>query len=204
MKELTYEEFFEESRQMFAKFGITCETPSDQEVLEELNSTTSETIHVEAIMIGSNHKQKEIRIPSIAGDALQKEIKDCTKAIRLDPKHSEAYNNRGISYASSGQFEMAIQDFTEAIRLDPNHSEAYDNRGISYGSSGQFEMALEDFTEAIRLDPNDASAYYNRGLSYRKLGQNEKAIEDFTEAIRLDPGHEKAIKHRKLLLAEMN
>ena len=170
MKELTYEEFFEESRQMFAKFGITCETPSDQEVLEELNSTTSETIHVEAIMIGSNHKQKEIRIPSIAGDALQKEIKDCTKAIRLDPKHSEAYNNRGISYASSGQFEMAIQDFTEAIRLDPN----------------------------------DASAYYNRGLSYRKLGQNEKAIEDFTEAIRLDPGHEKAIKHRKLLLAEMN
>jgi formylglycine-generating enzyme required for sulfatase activity len=50
-----------------------------------------------------------------------KAIADCTEAIRLDPKHVEAYHNRGVAYWNKGEYDKAIADFTEAIRLEPTN-----------------------------------------------------------------------------------
>ena len=63
-----------------------------------------------------------------AGVALQQEgllkeaIAEYDQAIRLAPKFTSAYNNRGAAYNDSGQPERAIQDFDVAIRLDPSMS----------------------------------------------------------------------------------
>jgi tetratricopeptide (TPR) repeat protein len=45
---------------------------------------------------------------------------------------SEAYLNRGLSYARLFGYERAIEDYDEAIRLDPQYAQAYYNRGIAY------------------------------------------------------------------------
>ena len=51
------------------------------------------------------------------------------EAIRLNPRHAEAYNNRGNAYKNLGQYQRAIQDYDEAIRLNPRDADAYSNRG---------------------------------------------------------------------------
>ena len=48
-----------------------------------------------------------------------KAIADLTEAIRLNPKHAEAYMFRGDTYQKKGNFDQAVADFTAAIRLEP-------------------------------------------------------------------------------------
>ena len=128
-----------------------------------------------------------------AGVALQQEgllkeaIAEYDQAIRLAPKFTSAYNNRGAAYNDSGQPERAIQDFDVAIRLDPQHVNAYRNRGNAYMKLGKPERAIQDYNEAIRLDPEDANTFNKRGIAYFRLGQYERAIEDYDEAIQLAP-----------------
>ena len=53
-------------------------------------------------------------------------IKDYTKAIELDPKDAEAYNNRGTEFSSLGKSEEAIKDYTKAIELNPQYMSKLD------------------------------------------------------------------------------
>ena len=62
----------------------------------------------------------------------ERAIKDCNRAIELDPNFSEAYNNRGIVYKLKGDIEQGIEDYATAINLDPDFAYAYYNRGIIY------------------------------------------------------------------------
>ena len=56
-------------------------------------------------------------------------IKDYSTVIKIDPKNTHAYHNRGISYDKLGNRDMAIQDFSSVLQLDPTNANAYFNRG---------------------------------------------------------------------------
>lgn len=115
------------------------------------------------------------------------QIKNYTEAIKLDPKFSTAFYNRGTAYYDKKEYETAITDFNRAIELNPKYTDAYINRGLSYNDSGDYDTAIRDFDTAIRLDPKIADSFYNRALAYHNKGDFEQAILDGTEAIRLDP-----------------
>jgi len=127
--------------------------------------------------------------------------------------------DRGILFASRGDYQMAIEEFTQAIKLDPNMSTAYILRGrallasvakvvkaeanfsgiimftsISGSVSSEnvqvYDSAIADFTRAIQLNPNNAIAYHGRGVATMEgKSDNDRAIADFTQAIRLDPNN---------------
>jgi hypothetical protein len=108
-------------------------------------------------------------------------VEDYTRSLELNPSNIKTFNNRGYSYAKSGNYEAAIADYDQAIQLDPTNSHAYHNRGISFDKLGQvmsgnsvalwfylkhmmqFERAVSDFTRVIELDSGNANAYFNRG-----------------------------------------
>jgi len=46
-------------------------------------------------------------------------IKDFSKAIELDPDYAVAYNNRGLAYYNSGDFEQAIFHGYAADGVEP-------------------------------------------------------------------------------------
>ncbi len=48
-------------------------------------------------------------------------IADFNEAIRLNPKYTFAFNNRGNAYDAKNDHDRAIADYTEAIRLDPKY-----------------------------------------------------------------------------------
>ena len=110
-------------------------------------------------------------------------IRDCTKAIRLNPRDFAAYHNRGFAYDRKGEHDLAIRDYNEAIHINPNHAMTYNNRGIAYCNKGEYDLAIRDYNETIHLDPNHPHAYENRKIAIRardekaktKLRESEKA-----------------------------
>ncbi|MGE0822019.1 MAG: tetratricopeptide repeat protein [Candidatus Binatia bacterium] len=99
------------------------------------------------------------------------------KALRLNPRYTEAYNARGIAYHELAQYDRAIKDYDEALALNPQYSEAYFNRGNAYNDMRQYEQAIKDYDEVIRLDQNHVGAYYNRALAHMTLQQGEAAVD---------------------------
>ena len=52
--------------------------------------------------------------------ALDGAIKDCTKAIELDPRNAKAWTDRGRARFALKEYESALRDLSEAIRLEPS------------------------------------------------------------------------------------
>ncbi|NLA41822.1 MAG: tetratricopeptide repeat protein [Smithella sp.] len=125
------------------------------------------------------------------------------KAIELDPKDADAYNNRGIAYDNLGNHKQAIKDYNKAIELDPKNAKAYNNRGGAYGDLGNYKQAIKDYDKAIDLDPKYAAAYYNRGIACRNLGNYNQAINDYNKAIELNPQYARAYTGRGIAYDEL-
>ena len=100
-------------------------------------------------------------------------LADFDAAIRLDPRHAQAYISRGCAHATRGEHDRAIADYDAAIRLDPGCARAYSNRGLAHFARGEFDRAIADYGEVIRLDPHNAHAYNDRGNAYRARGEHQ-------------------------------
>ncbi|GHT84011.1 hypothetical protein FACS1894137_06500 [Spirochaetia bacterium] len=149
---------------------------------------------------------------------------DYGESTSAPPKTAGTFLDRGILFASRGDYEMAIADFSEAIQLNNTLASAYRLRGRAlFGSVAEdvtigenfsgivfmlrkgnitndqkaiYDRAIADFTQAIRLDPNDAGAYCERGNAYVDKQDYDRAIADYNQAIRLDPNHTFAYNNR--------
>ena len=78
-------------------------------------------------------------------------IDNYSKAIKINPKFSKAYNNRGIAYTLKNKYDLAIADFSKAIKYDPKNGMAYNNRAIIYSYQGESAKALQDLHKAQSL-----------------------------------------------------
>ena len=86
----------------------------------------------------------------------EKAISDLNKAIQINPKNAEAYNNRGYAYVNKGQYDKAISDFTKAIEINPRSASAYNNRAFVYiVRLGNENKACSDLKKACELGSCD-------------------------------------------------
>ena len=51
----------------------------------------------------------------------QKALQEIGKALSLEPNHTGALVEIGITYSSMGEFQKAIEKFDQALSLEPNH-----------------------------------------------------------------------------------
>lgn len=130
-------------------------------------------------------------------------IENFTKAIQLNPKYSEAYNNRGIAFVAKGNYEKALADYNTAIELNPEFFYAFINRGKLYSDQVNHQQAIKDYSRAIELNPDNAVAYYDRANSYSSQRNFEPAIRDYSRAIELNPEYNLAYNNRSLVYSEI-
>ena len=133
---------------------------------------------------------------------LQRTITDFDTAIELRPNYAEAYNNRGVVYDASGEYDLAIADYDKAIELRPDFAVAYFNRGSDYILKSENDLAIADFDKAIELELDYAEAYVYRGLAYRRKGEYDLAIADYDRAIELRPDFDEAYFNRGATYAD--
>ena len=122
--------------------------------------------------------------------------------LTAHPENAQAWMERGITYARSGEHEGALEDYSVAIELAQHKALAYYNRGISYDALGLLEAAISDFGAALALDGSYGKAWHNRGYSYFKMGEWALAVDDLSKAIELDPQFAQAWNARGAAYAE--
>ena len=113
-------------------------------------------------------------------------VAEYTKAIQLDPNHSDiadAYYFRATSYFLLEQLAPAVQDFSKAISLDPTSPTHWSSRAYAYAQLGEYKKTVDDIDEAIRLGFVVPNHYWVRAISHEQLGQLDQAIKDLDQAI---------------------
>ncbi|KAK2188117.1 hypothetical protein NP493_141g04003 [Ridgeia piscesae] len=106
-------------------------------------------------------------------------------AIRVEPKHAEAYYQRGLAKLRLKQ-SKGIQDFNKALSLDPALFQAYLSRATYYGLKRRYTKAILNCNEAIKLQPKSIRSFLYRGALKFHIRSYTLAIRDLSTAINLD------------------
>ena len=127
-------------------------------------------------------------------NGLDEALADFNKAIELNPRDPDAWNNRGLVYDRLGRQDEALFDFSRAIEIDDFYGKGYNNRGRIYIKLGRTAEADEDLKKAARLGVKEAKDYLDsRGIAYAIPNRFEVAVsyfrydykEDFTPLSRV-------------------
>lgn len=95
------------------------------------------------------------------------------------------YFDRGISYASLGEYERARKDFSRAVLLDPKNIDALVNQAWAEIQLGLLDEAIDGCTAALAIDDTQAAALFNRASAYERMRNYRLAAADYQEVIRL-------------------
>ena len=75
------------------------------------------------------------------------------RAIKLDPKFSQAINNLGTIYYSRQSYRRAIGQYKKVLRMTPDSASTLANLGSAYLARKQYELASENYQKALAIDP---------------------------------------------------
>ena len=134
-------------------------------------------------------------------DRLDEAMAEFRRAVEIDPKSAEAYNNIGRILASKGQLDEAIPYFQNAVAIDPDLAEAHQFLGAAlYYARGRVADALAQWREALRVRPDyllalneaahvlaaSAEPSVRNGPEAVKLGERAVQLSGGQEAMYLD------------------
>ena len=99
--------------------------------------------------------------------------KSFERAIKLDPKFPEAYNNRGAVY-----YIMGAQQQAAAERA---------GKSIPGGAKKNYRKSIQEYKKALELREDNASYHANLGTTYFSLKEFPAAVSEYARALQLDP-----------------
>lgn len=118
------------------------------------------------------------------------------KAIELDARMVDAYNNRANLKLAAGDQAGAIADFSKAIEISPAQALSFYNRGNIYLEKNEYDAAIRDFSSAIKLLDGLTNNYdkrahgmsfNNRGNALMAKGDAKSALSDYARALQIMP-----------------
>lgn len=101
-------------------------------------------------------------------------VEDYSVAILIDPEASRYYVNRGKSYRSLGQEDLARKDFETVVNRD---SADYSSLSLCYAyvELGEYDRARSVIDSIMTKDARNE--YYNAACVYSLMDEPEKALE---------------------------
>jgi tetratricopeptide (TPR) repeat protein len=138
-----------------------------------------------------------------------------SRAVKLDPKYTEAMNNLGTIYYSRQSYRRAINQYKKVLRVKPDSASTLANLGSAYFARKQYELASENYQKALAIDPNVFESrsgtgsvvrdrtvgdrptfFYYLAKSYAKAGMFEQALNYIRKSL------EEGFKERKKFMEE--
>ena len=118
-------------------------------------------------------------------------IVEYSEAIRLDPRSTEAYFNRGLAFEAIGSDRNALEDFSAVIRLNRKDARALERRATVHFRMGAYDRSAGDYEAALAVDARNAQALYGRAVVRRVRRKETLATtssdRDIADATALDP-----------------
>ena len=108
---------------------------------------------------------------------------------------ANSYNNIGLVYLKSGEYDKALEYHLKALamrenafsKMDPSIATSYNNIGLVYFKKGNYKKALDYHFKSLAIrevrygkdHTSTAKSYTNIGLVYQALKDYDKALEFF-------------------------
>jgi len=118
---------------------------------------------------------------------LLQSIQAFEKAIKIIPKYSDAWGQKGLAYFRLNNYAEAERAYLKAVEFNPSNATVYSNLGSLYFKSQNFTAAKQAYENAIRLNPNHLDALANYASTLGTLGDFNSAITYFKRAISIKP-----------------
>ncbi len=112
-----------------------------------------------------------------------------SKALELNPKLTEAFENLAEAQTELKLFDDALLSIRAAIALNPNRAISHTRLARILVRLGQHQEAIEVATHALKLSPQNATTHMIRSNAHRGLNQLQESIADLRQAIALDPNN---------------
>ena len=104
------------------------------------------------------------------------------RAIKLDKKAPESYNNRGYVEQMKKKYDKAIRYYQKAIALNPNDAVFYYNMGSSYFGKHDYVSASKQYKAAFVIDPNIFNRVSKTGIMVQAASPEDRAAFSFMVA----------------------
>ncbi len=117
------------------------------------------------------------------------------KAVKINPKYSDAYSLQGLYYFKLKDYDKAMAAYHLAIKNNANSPNAYNNMGIIYFQRGDVKNAERVYKLALKYNPRFVDAYRNLGAVYGSTKRFEQAIEQFKKGLKYDPNNQTLLKY---------
>ncbi len=98
------------------------------------------------------------------------------RAIKMDPKYSEAINNLGTVYYAQKSYRRAIGYYKRALRYTSPTASIFSNLGAAYFGRKDFKHATECYEQALKLDPDVFEHHSNFGTLMQERTVDERAM----------------------------
>lgn len=108
------------------------------------------------------------------------------KAIQLDPKNMDFYNERSAIYYELKDYENSLLDLKKAYAIYPNDVYYIHNIGTALNALDRFEEAIIYFNKADKINSKEPRNHYDRGIAYYNIDKPKKAIRDYKKVIKFN------------------
>lgn len=114
------------------------------------------------------------------------------RAIELNAKSPQFYNNAGLNHLALGDPQQAIRCYQRAIALDPNFIVSHMNLGNILKDLGRLDEALTQFHRVIAIDANHSHAHSCIGVVLAQQGNFGEAMAYHRRALSISPNDAEA------------
>jgi tetratricopeptide (TPR) repeat protein len=97
------------------------------------------------------------------------------RAIKLNPKYSEAVNNLGTIFYAEKNYTRALRQYRKALKIGPDSAAIYSNLGTAYFARKEYKEAMEAYQEALKLDPEVFEQHNSYGVLVQERSVEERA-----------------------------
>tara|TARA_B100001175_G_scaffold4779_1_gene3762 strand:- start:5053 stop:6696 length:1644 start_codon:yes stop_codon:yes gene_type:complete len=108
------------------------------------------------------------------------------KAILLNNKFSEAYNNLANTQKKINENENAMHNYIKAIKSDNSNLGAYFNLANLYRSEKKYDDAIKNYQKVLELNPKFVESINSIGTINLILGNFENGLKYFKKTIEID------------------
>lgn len=104
------------------------------------------------------------------------------KAVLMDAKYPDPWNNLAVIYSLLGDVDGAIDAMKNTIRIQPYYPEAYNNMASFLMQKKDYEGAEKNLKVALKLRKHYGKAYFNYGKLYMMQEKLDQALPYFKQA----------------------
>lgn len=104
------------------------------------------------------------------------------KAIEIDPNFAFSWDNLGVCYRKSNQYEEAINAYKKSLEINPEGRMPLMNIAVTYNLKKEFDQAIFYYNKFISIYSNDPEGYYGLGLILYTNGSLEEGLDNLIHA----------------------